>query len=414
MFMPQTLVHAYALARLQDLSAPAKNGFSAPPPRRFNSLSPAGNSQISPSSSLLPTLTMPNFKNKRVLTPEELADRRARNLCFGCDEKFDRNHRCARKQLYILEIDDGVRGIEFDSEPQEDEEVGEDDNPLISINAICGSTSRGFQTMRITGRVGKRALHILIDSGSTHNFLDLQLAQRLGLKLTPIKPVFVDVADGNRIECASMFKDLRWSLHGTTLSTEVLLLPLGNCDMVLGVQWLETLGVIHWDFKQLTMDFLLDGKKFSLRGGRPTPQIAAASEREMNKLLTRSDGIQLGCIQLNAEGHSDLLALNCSDQIEQGIPAPIQNLLAEQSSVFAEPSSLPPLRSRNHQITLTHGASPVNSRPYHHTALQKDIIERQVKELLQQGFVRSSSSPFSSPVVLVKKKDGTWRMCVDY
>ena len=107
-----------------------------------------------------------------------------------------------------------------------DDELNEDENPLISIHAINGSSSRGFRTMRVTGRVGKKAVHILIDSGSTHNFLDLHLAKRLGLHLTQVNPVMVDVADGNGLECNSMCKGLKWILRGTTFITDVLLLPL--------------------------------------------------------------------------------------------------------------------------------------------------------------------------------------------
>ena len=93
-------------------------------------------------------------------------------------------------------------------------------------------------------------------------------------------------------------------------------------------------------------------------------------------------------------------------------PQQIQLFLEEQRAVFAEPTSLPPMRSHNHKINP--GATPVNSRPYRHSAIQKNVIEKQVADLLQQGFIRPSCSPFSSPVVLVKKKDGSWRMCVDY
>lgn len=67
----------------------------------------------------------------------------------------------------------------------------------------------------------------------------------------------VDVADDNRWECDSMCKGLKWVLRDTIFTTDVLLLPLGNCDMVLSIQWLETLGMIQWDFKHLIMEFKL-------------------------------------------------------------------------------------------------------------------------------------------------------------
>jgi hypothetical protein len=54
------------------------------------------------------------------------------------------------------------------------------------------------------------------------------------------------------------------------------------------------------------------------------------------------------------------------------------------------------------------------SKPYHYSPHHKTEIEQQVQELLQSGFITHSKSPFASPVLLVKKKDGTWRLCVDY
>jgi len=53
-------------------------------------------------------------------------------------------------------------------------------------------------------------------------------------------------------------------------------------------------------------------------------------------------------------------------------------------------------------------------RLYRYPALQKDVIEEAVKEMVQAGVVRPSCSPYSSPIVLVKKKDGIWRLCIDY
>lgn len=57
---------------------------------------------------------------------------------------------------------------------------------------------------------------------------------------------------------------------------------------------------------------------------------------------------------------------------------------------------------------------PTNLRPYRHSSVQKDIIEQMMREMLRAGVIQQSSSPYSSLVILVKKKDQSWRMCIDY
>jgi len=89
-------------------------------------------------------------------------------------------------------------------------------------------------------------------------------------------------------------------------------------------------------------------------------------------------------------------------------------LLRTFVDVFTEPIALPPRRPHDHSITLQPGAQPVSVRPYRYPFYQKAEIEKIVKELLHTGVIRPSHSPFSSPVLLVRKADGTWRMCMDY
>jgi hypothetical protein len=60
------------------------------------------------------------------------------------------------------------------------------------------------------------------------------------------------------------------------------------------------------------------------------------------------------------------------------------------------------------------GAVPVHTRAYRFSSDQKDELEKQLREMLSKGIIRPSASPFASPVLLVRKKDGCWRFCVDY
>ena len=82
--------------------------------------------------------------------------------------------------------------------------------------------------------------------------------------------------------------------------------------------------------------------------------------------------------------------------------------------MFDTPKTLPPLRTHDHRIPLELGSGPVSVRPYRYPHIQKNEIEQAVKEMLATRIIRLSFSPFSLPILLVEKKDGSWRFCMDY
>jgi hypothetical protein len=147
---------------------------------------------------------------------------------------------------------------------------------------------------------------------------------------------------------------------------------------VLGTDWLATLGPILWDFGRQVMSFWRFNHRVRWRGvaGSGTPQLRVCSMEVARELL-------------------DLL-------------------LTEFEDIFASPTGLPPPRARDHHIHLLPDTAPVAVHPYRYPLLHKDELERQCHQLGQQGLFRRSTSAFSASVLLVKKSDGTWRLCVDY
>jgi hypothetical protein len=103
-----------------------------------------------------------------------------------------------------------------------------------------------------------------------------------------------------------------------------------------------------------------------------------------------------------------------SENQDDSPPTEIQQVLQDFKDVFAHPKGLPPEREYDHAIPTLPNAIPVNSRLYRYSPFHKDKIERQVRELLTAGLVTPSTSPYASLVLLVQKKDGTWRFSVDY
>lgn len=188
--------------------------------------------------------------NRRTLSMEEMNEKRAKGLCYFCTEKYMPGHKCKNlKQLYLLEVEeleeeqgstDG-QGGEFQEMRNEPLELGPPvEHMEISIHALNGTL--GFRTLKVTGYHSKMGLHILIDTGSSHNFIDPELVKQLGCEVKPIKPEMVAAANG----CMKVDKmtTVTWLLQGAEFKADFLLLPLGSCGVVLGIPWLLSLGDI--------------------------------------------------------------------------------------------------------------------------------------------------------------------------
>ncbi|GKA16476.1 retrotransposable element Tf2, partial [Tanacetum coccineum] len=292
-------------------------------------------------------------------------------------------------------------GEESDSDQDIVYNVEEDRiQPRISLNALVGITT--YHTMRVKGRVGKISIHILIDSRSTHNFVDVNCAKRIGCRIKKTYPLQVDVPGGNKMISACECKDFIWSLQGMEFKIDAMLLPLGGCEMVLGVQWLSTLRDIKWNFESMRMESVYNGSKVTIRGTKqPTLQWMTGKEcsRKMACNVAELASLSL-CVY-----HVSLMTTTAEEH-EGAFGTKLNQLLNSFNDVFAVPTTLPPHREQDHRIILQEGTQPVIMRPYKHPPTQKNAIELMVKELLEAGVIRESHSPFSSPIVMVKKKMG--------
>nr|GEW37703.1 transposon Ty3-I Gag-Pol polyprotein [Tanacetum cinerariifolium] len=105
--------------------------------------------------------------------------------------------------------------------------------PLISLNALTGENS--YRTMRVKAHVRKNVVHTLVDCGSTHNFQDWNIARKLGCKLRKMCPLEIFVANGMVMSSKYTCKDFSWEFQGVTYTTDVMILPLRGCEMVLGI-----------------------------------------------------------------------------------------------------------------------------------------------------------------------------------
>ena len=103
-------------------------------------------------------------------------------------------------------------------------------------------------------------------------------------------------------------------------------------------------------------------------------------------------------------------------RVDPGVRGKLKELVDEFKNVFPDtlPKGRPPKRDIVHEIRTKEGAKPPSRPPYRLGPAEQDEMEEQVKDLLAQGFIRPSASPYGAPILFVPKKDGRWRMCIDY
>ncbi|CAL5328511.1 unnamed protein product [Camellia sinensis] len=260
---PATLSAAIGLARLYEARCYSNRRTIQP-----KACKTIPNHSSIPNSSPLPI--------KR-LSSAELHDRRSKGLCFNCNEKFSPGHRC--KKLFLIE------GSWSDEEDDEvDIEVIEfkenEKTPGILLHAIYGT--RASQTMKVRGRIGQHQITLLIDSGSTHNFLNSKVARKLGVSPNSTSKFEVVVANGEKISNSGRCKGICTIIQGVRITADYFLFPLEGCDVVLGAQWLSTLGPIIWDFSKLQMKFCHEGKEVVFTG-LAAPENKVVGEKEITK-----------------------------------------------------------------------------------------------------------------------------------
>ncbi|CAO2206554.1 unnamed protein product [Urochloa humidicola] len=332
------------------------------------------------------------------------AQRRAQGLCMKCGEKWSRAHKCPQQvPLHILEEVLDVMNIDQSSEDGHLTDCS--DEELLSLSLAATEGIQGRKTLRLHGKINKQEVLILVDSGSSSTFISSSAVQRLAIVTAEALTVTVTAANGGKLASSAIVPELTWWTQGHTFSSAARVLELNHYDIILGMDWLENHSPmwVHWRRKR--MRFTYKGNRITLNGVKDHTDTCSPIQLKKLKGLMRKGAVaqlvHLSTASTTAESSSV-------------IPQPVQDLLLKHKNLFQAPTALPPSREYDHSIPLLPGVQPVNVKPYRYSPTQKDEIERQVKEMLLNGIIKPSSSPFSSPVLLVKKKDGSWRFCVDY
>ncbi|MCH87636.1 hypothetical protein A2U01_0008513 [Trifolium medium] len=371
---PRNLSKAVALAKLfeEKYAAIPKNKPSSLSARNYNQNSSfttknQSNTQKNDNNTkpnlppLLPTPSVKPFNNRnqniKKISPAEIQLRREKNLCYFCDEKFSPAHKCPNRQFMLLQLETEDESQLDTPVPAAEEVILEEDTHHLSLNAMRGSN--GVGTIRFTGQIGSIQVKILVDGGSSDNFIQPRIAQVLKLPIEPAPNLRVLVGNGQMLSAEGLIQQLPLHIQGQEVKVPVYLLQISGADVILGSTWLATLGPHVADYAALTLKFFQNGQFITLQGEGNVE----ASPAQLNhfRRLHHTDAIEeCFAIQwLKQDVPEDVLA-----DLPINIEPEMAILLHTYASVFKIPTTLPPQRDQDHAIPLQPDSGPIKVRPY--------------------------------------------------
>ncbi|GJV01351.1 putative reverse transcriptase domain-containing protein [Tanacetum coccineum] len=248
--------------------------------------------------------------------------------------------------------------------------------------------------------LNQHLVRVLFDSGADRSFISLSLASMLNIPSITIDTFYnIEMADGNLVSTNTVIKGCTLTLLNQPFEIDLMPIKLGSFDVVIGMDWLSKYRAkILCDEKVVHIP--IDGETLIIRGDRSKTRLNLISCIKTEKYISR--GCQVFMIQV-VEKKADEKRL-------EDIP-----VVKEFPDVFPEDlPGIPPVRQVEFQIDLIPGAAPIARTPYRLAPSEMQELSNQLQELTNRGFIRPSTSPWGAPVLFVKKKDGSFRMCIDY
>ena len=288
------------------------------------------------------------------------------------------------------------------------------------------------RSLRYTLKTTGGNIDALLDSGAELSLISADTVQRRALQTEPLEnPVEIVCADKSRVRANTCVPSLPISRNTWSDSLRCVVVPNLSSPLFLGRDWLARWNpIIDWVTGELTL--AQEGEPWLPKGDRTKPEPSLlASECRVEEMTpsafrkwwrvahrqTQRD-LPPPClvfVRATTPAHACSVTVSSSSASSEPETPPVVKMLMEEfPRVFEEATGVEPDPPVKHPIRLKDGAQPSHVKPYRFSESQKNEMREQVSVLLHKGWIRPSSSPWGAPVLLVPKKDGTWRFCVDF
>ncbi|KAD2805246.1 hypothetical protein E3N88_38623 [Mikania micrantha] len=266
-----------------------------------------------------------------------------------------------------------------------------------------GATEARHDANIVTGTFLLNNLYasVLFDTGADKSFISPEFASLISLPTVDLEtPYVIELANGKLIKTNSVIQGCSLNLNDHLFNINLLPIELGSFDVVVGMDWLsDNQAEVVCQNKMIRIP-LPNGNTLIVQGERASRKLGIISCMRAQKFLRK------GCYAFLAH----VTEHNSSPKQITDIP-----VVKDFPEVFPEDiSGLPPVRQVEFRIDLIPGAAPVAKASYRLAPSEMQELSGQLQELLDKGFIRPSLSPWGAPILFVKKKDGSFRMCIDY
>ena len=250
--------------------------------------------------------------------------------------------------------------------------------------------------------VSNLVLYTLIDSGATHSYIAKHLSNKLeGCRKTLSTPFVTVTPAGDVYNSTAWFKDVPIRVGNSTLYANLIEIEMRDFDVILGMDWLTTHYAMIDCRKKLVHFNPPNTKPFEFRGTQRSRLAPTISVLQAKRLLDRGcQGYLANIVDRTKE----------RETVPEDIP-----VVREYLSVFPNDlPGLPPDREIEFCVELIPRTAPISRAPYRLAPAELKELKAQLEELIEKGLIRPSHSPWGAPVLFVKKKDGSLRLCIDY
>jgi len=230
---------------------------------------------------------------------------------------------------------------------------------------------------------------VLFDSGASHSFISHDCVKKLGLSTRDLGcELIVSTPIYGQVSTNSAYVGCSLEVEGRRFKVNLVCLPLEGLDVILGMDWLSSNHIVI-DCGQRRVVF---------------PESEGIELISSHRALKEIED-EATCFMIMAQGEK-----KSTEEKIRSIP-----VVDKYADVFPdEIPELPPSRDINFSIDLITGTGPVSAAPYRMAPAELAELKKQIEDLLEKKFIRPSASSWGAPVLLVKKKDGSSRLCVDY